>query len=78
MLKKGRKNKRGAWGGETCRGIECSSHMGKVLGSILSTTNKADFNNRFRAAEMAWQLRALAALAEDLSLVPSTHVMVYS
>lgn len=29
-----------------------------------------------RGGEMAYQLRALGALAEDLGLVPSIHVMV--
>jgi hypothetical protein len=28
--------------------------------------------------EMAWQLRTLAALSEDLSLVPSAHVVCFT
>jgi hypothetical protein len=36
-----------------------------------------DTEMALRDGEMAQQLRALAALAEDLSLVPSTHVVAH-
>jgi hypothetical protein len=52
-------------------------NWGSLLG-ILSLINKRILNSMAGAGEMAQQLKALAALPEDLGSIPSTHMTTYN
>lgn len=49
------------------------SHM--VLNTLQSGRSRMDGENQGGAAEMAWQVRPLTALAEDPGFIPRSHVV---